>query len=67
MTDMGDTGSITLNDRKQNRKNVLCILEFYMAIKSEYNKIQVYLTNDGSHIKELMHPEVYDNETPTPK
>jgi mannose-6-phosphate isomerase-like protein (cupin superfamily) len=33
-----------------------------MAIKSEYNKIQAYITKDGSQIKELMHPEIHGNQ-----
>lgn len=32
-----------------------------MIIKTEYEKIQSYITKDGSVIRELMHPDVHGN------
>jgi len=32
-----------------------------MQLKTEYEKIEPYITKDGSIIRELMHPEVHGN------
>lgn len=32
-----------------------------MVIKTEYSKLEVYTTKDGSIIRELMHPKVHGN------